>query len=90
MFGWCFSVLLALYQQLPPKEGQEPSDRVMVVMSSDRGLCGGIHSSLVKAVRAELAETQDNCHLLILGDKARQILQVCTFFMSRIAGLLIC
>lgn len=41
-----------------------------VVSSSDKGLCGGIHSSLSKAVRLKLAENPD-ADVCVMGEKCR-------------------
>jgi F-type H+-transporting ATPase subunit gamma len=43
---------------------------LFVVASSDKGLCGGIHSGLSKATRRMLAENP-NADLIVLGDKAK-------------------
>ncbi len=49
----------------------------MIAISSDRGLCGGIHSSISKSIKAALREKTDEgtTALVIVGDKARSILQ---------------
>ncbi len=46
-------------------------------MTSDRGLCGGIHSSVAKTVRTLLQERKGsgNTGLVLIGDKLRGILQ---------------
>ena len=70
-------VLAALYEkvEMPEEEKAQPNNLV-VILSSDRGLCGGIHSGLVKAVKAMMAEKQGrNTKIVACGDKARQILQ---------------
>jgi len=51
-------------------------NHLIVAISSDRGLCGGIHSGVSKAIRAVLNETPDvNTKLVICGEKAKSILQ---------------
>ncbi|KAI9745119.1 MAG: atp3 gamma subunit of the F1 sector of mitochondrial F1F0 ATP synthase [Claussenomyces sp. TS43310] len=52
-----------------PLEGSDKKS-LIVVASSDKGLCGGIHSGLTKRVRKMLAE-KPNCDLVILGEKAK-------------------
>jgi F-type H+-transporting ATPase subunit gamma len=49
---------------------------LIVTVSSDRGLCGGIHSGLSKAVRAKVAELPADVEykLVCVGDKTRGIL----------------
>lgn len=48
----------------PDKKG------LLVVCSSDKGLCGGIHSGLSRTVRRMLAE-KPNYDLVILGEKCK-------------------
>jgi F-type H+-transporting ATPase subunit gamma len=43
---------------------------LLVVASSDKGLCGGIHSGLSKAARRMLAENP-NFDVVVLGEKAK-------------------
>ena len=60
---------------MPQEEKAQPNNLV-VILSSDRGLCGGIHSGLVKAFKGMAAEKPDlNTKIVAVGDKARQILQ---------------
>lgn len=48
------------------KEGKE----LLIVCSSDKGLCGGIHSGLSRTTR-RLLETKPDMDLVILGDKCK-------------------
>lgn len=48
----------------------EDQKTLYVVASSDKGLCGGIHSGLSKATRRLLAN-DPNAHVVILGEKAK-------------------
>lgn len=43
-------------------------------MSSDRGLCGGIHSSVAKAIRTDIQSNLENTKIVCVGDKSRSIL----------------
>merc|ERR1711957_121689 len=52
-----------------PIESQDSS--LIIGISSDRGLCGGIHSGICKRVRAKFLETGYDYKLAMLGDKAR-------------------
>ena len=55
-----------------PKEGGRD---LFVVVSSDRGLCGGIHSSVSKKTRAAVAKLTkaggEEPSVVVLGDKAK-------------------
>ncbi|KAL2002620.1 hypothetical protein VTN02DRAFT_6382 [Thermoascus thermophilus] len=48
----------------------EDKKTLFVVASSDKGLCGGIHSGLSKATRKALAENP-NADVVVLGEKAK-------------------
>ncbi|KAI9710124.1 MAG: atp3 gamma subunit of the F1 sector of mitochondrial F1F0 ATP synthase [Bogoriella megaspora] len=48
----------------------EDKKQLLVVCSSDKGLCGGIHSGMTRAVRKLLSE-QPNTELAILGEKCK-------------------
>ncbi|KAJ3137768.1 atp3 gamma subunit of the F1 sector of mitochondrial F1F0 ATP synthase [Geranomyces variabilis] len=63
----------ALYTHAETASAADSKDLVIVV-SSDRGLCGGIHSSLAKGTRKFLNE-HPNSSLAIIGQKARAQLQ---------------
>lgn len=51
------------------KESGEKLKTLWIVVSSDRGLCGGIHSSVSKRARKELAGAEDK--VIVLGDKPK-------------------
>ena len=51
-----------------PLEGDKKT--LIVVCSSDKGLCGGIHSGLSRTVRRML-ESDPNVHLAIIGEKCK-------------------
>ncbi|CAI6281437.1 unnamed protein product [Periconia digitata] len=52
-----------------PLEG-DGKKSLIVVCSSDKGLCGGIHSGMSRAVRRMLAE-QPEAELVVLGEKCK-------------------
>ncbi|KAK4042547.1 ATP synthase subunit gamma, mitochondrial [Parachaetomium inaequale] len=56
-----------------PLEG-EGKKKLLVVCSSDKGLCGGIHSGLSRYIRRRSVE-DPNFDLVILGEKCRSQLQ---------------
>lgn len=67
----------ALYEaaDITPLENKE--NHLIIAVSSDRGLCGGIHSNISKAVKASIQEKSEtsNVKLIIIGDKAKTQLQ---------------
>jgi F-type H+-transporting ATPase subunit gamma len=51
-----------------------PSKQVVIVSTSDRGLCGGIHSQLAKAARIFMGESSaGETKLVTIGDKQRSL-----------------
>lgn len=44
---------------------------LLIICSSDKGLCGGIHSGLSRAVRKLMTESDANYDLVILGEKCK-------------------
>lgn len=67
----------AFYEKIEPEPQASKPKTLLIAMSSDRGLCGGIHSSVVKMCKAELAESSnpDDIAIVCVGDKARSQLQ---------------
>jgi len=53
------------------------ADHLMVLLTSDRGLCGGIHTGIAKMVKAELKEkaADSNVKIICVGDKSKMLLQ---------------
>jgi len=60
-------------------EVQAPEDekapKVILAMTSDRGLCGAVHSSVGKLIRNDLLTTGDSTKVVCVGDKSRALLQ---------------
>jgi len=55
---------------------ETPSKRkLFIVISSDKGLCGGIHSSVSKATRRAIADTEhpvdSDSPIMVIGDKSK-------------------
>lgn len=53
-----------------PVEG-EGNKTLMIVCSSDKGLCGGIHSGLTRAVRRIIADKPNDYEFVVLGEKCK-------------------
>jgi F-type H+-transporting ATPase subunit gamma len=62
--------------EVKPTAKDQPKE-LYVALSSDRGLCGGIHSSICKAIKAQLLEKPnlDNVGIICVGDKTRAQMQ---------------
>ncbi|KUI60401.1 ATP synthase subunit gamma, mitochondrial [Cytospora mali] len=57
-----------------PLEGEDKKT-LLVICSSDKGLCGGIHSGLSRYIRRLYAEKPNAYDLVILGEKCKAQLQ---------------
>ncbi|CAJ0834321.1 1860_t:CDS:2 [Entrophospora sp. SA101] len=66
VFGSTQTSLFTHADTKPTEEG----NTLVVTVSSDRGLCGGIHSSVSKASR-KLIDENSSSQLVVLGDKAK-------------------
>lgn len=67
----------AFYEQAevqPPKE--EPKE-LLIAMTSDRGLCGAVHTGVARYIRNDLTARKgtENAKIVCVGDKSRAILQ---------------
>ena len=67
----------ALFEKAELSSDESKPNHLMVAISSDRGLCGGIHSGIAKYIKARLLEKPAgvNTKLIVCGDKAKTILQ---------------
>ncbi|ROT80030.1 mitochondrial ATP synthase gamma subunit precursor [Penaeus vannamei] len=65
----------AFYDKAEVKALEDKPQQVIVACSSDRGLCGAIHSSICKHIKAELAGDASKAAIICVGDKSRAQLQ---------------
>lgn len=58
------------------EQDQKKQEHLLVALTSDRGLCGGVHSAVAKAIRAKVEEKPDgmNFKIVAIGDKSRAML----------------
>jgi len=61
---------------LEVESDESKPNHLIVAISSDKGLCGGVHSAICKAIKAEVStkSAEANIKLVAVGDKARAIL----------------
>lgn len=56
----------------PSEEDEKPESALLLAISSDKGLCGGINARVVKEVKQQIADAGDTPPtLMIVGSKAR-------------------
>lgn len=78
ILNYMFRLALLHKSEIVQEEPERTPNHLFICMTSDRGLCGGIHSSMAKTVRGLLQEregTGGNTGLVLVGDKLRGILQ---------------
>ncbi|KAH8271469.1 hypothetical protein KR018_012388 [Drosophila ironensis] len=59
--------------EIQPEEKAEPK-KLLIAVTSDRGLCGAVHTGVARSIRAELAKDEANTKVFCVGDKSRSIL----------------
>lgn len=65
-------IIIATLAFLEPKSSEDSKAKtILVACSSDRGLCGAIHSSICKPIKAVLRKEPENNSVVVLGDKAK-------------------
>nr|SVE69997.1 EOG090X0BEK [Eubosmina coregoni] len=62
------------YKKAEVKDEEGDKGQLIIACSSDRGLCGAVHSSIGRIIKADLA-ANPNSKVVIIGDKVRNILQ---------------
>lgn len=63
------------YEKLSPEVSEEQPKKLIVAVTSDRGLCGAVHTTVARQIRNELQEGSENIQVVCIGDKSRAILQ---------------
>jgi len=62
------------FEKAEVKDQEGEKGQLIIAVSSDRGLCGAVHSSIGRYCKAQIAENP-NTKVVIIGDKVRNILQ---------------
>jgi len=68
----------ALYTSLDLSEKTEKKPQhLMILMTSDRGLCGAVHSNIARMVKADMKEqpADRNVKMICVGDKSKAMMQ---------------
>ncbi|XP_051544875.1 ATP synthase subunit gamma, mitochondrial isoform X2 [Myxocyprinus asiaticus] len=68
---------MALYEKAEIKAPEDKNKHLIIGVSSDRGLCGAIHSSVAKAIKSEIAKLSGagkEVMVVNVGDKLRGLL----------------
>lgn len=51
------------------------TQNLLIAMTSDKGLCGAVHTQVSKTIKAELGNTPGQTQIICIGDKSRLLLQ---------------
>ncbi|KAF5280387.1 hypothetical protein FQR65_LT03196 [Abscondita terminalis] len=64
------------YEQAEVKPLEEKPNKLFIAITSDRGLCGAVHTSVVRKLRAVLDQPgAENIKVVCVGDKSKAVLQ---------------
>lgn len=62
---------VGFYDTVKPSADKADDVPLLIAVSSDRGLCGAIHSSISKQIRKVVREDCPTAPIVVLGDKAK-------------------
>lgn len=65
------SYLSAALIFIEPKASAESGKHIYIACSSDRGLCGAIHSTISKPIKALVRKNPDTSAVIVVGDKPK-------------------
>lgn len=88
---YVFPLSLALYEKADIKAAEDKNKHLIIGVSSDRGLCGAIHSSVAKTIKNEIAKlTSAGKEVMVvnIGDKLRGLLYRFAYFLYKMKQLL--
>lgn len=55
-------------------DGAAEPKKLLIAVTSDRGLCGAVHTGVARQIRGELQKDDSNTKIFCIGDKSRSIL----------------
>jgi len=66
----------AFYEKAEVTQDEKKPNHLIVALTSDRGLCGSVHSNIIRAIKADVPKKQSgtNVKFIAIGDKARAML----------------
>ncbi|CAG9763917.1 unnamed protein product [Ceutorhynchus assimilis] len=62
------------YEQAEIAPPEDVPQKLVIAITSDRGLCGAVHTSVARHIRTELAKDDQNIKVVCVGDKSKAIL----------------
>ena len=73
----CVCVCIALFDKAEVVDEERKPKHLIIAVSSDRGLCGSIHSNVAKNIRGimDARKGEGSTQIVCIGDKLRTIMQ---------------
>nr|BAN20400.1 ATP synthase gamma subunit [Riptortus pedestris] len=65
----------SFYEKAEVAAAEENPQKLLIAVTSDRGLCGAVHTQVSRQIRNEVCEDPENTKIICVGDKSRAILQ---------------
>jgi len=65
----------AFYEKAEVAAPEDAKKKLIIAITSDRGLCGAIHTSVARLIRGKLQNSPDDIKVVCVGDKSRSLLQ---------------
>lgn len=68
--------MIVFYEKSGLEKDETKANTLMIALTSDRGLCGGVHSSVSKKIKSHMEKEADksNVKIITIGDKAKAML----------------
>ena len=66
------------YEQAEISAPEDEPKRLMIAVTSDRGLCGAVHTGIARNIRDQLLadpKLRENTKIICIGDKSKAVLQ---------------
>ena len=78
------NLCIALFDKAEVVEEERKPRHLIIAISSDRGLCGSIHSNVARNIRGIIADrgVDSSTQVVCVGDKVRTIMQ--RFFKEKV------
>jgi ATP synthase F1 gamma subunit len=73
--GDAVSTMVSEIPESPDADSNKDLKYLLVPITSDRGLCGGVNGAISKAVRAQVPKLPSDCELFIIGNKGEALLK---------------
>ena len=72
----CHIFLAAFYEKAEINQDDKKPNHLIIAMTSDRGLCGSVHTNIIRAIKAAVPNKPagTDFKIVAIGDKSRNML----------------